>query len=103
MTNQIVIKLNEKKFKPILDKLKSNGYGTVGSYSELVGKIIFFEYHLWNKKCKELNDKTRMQFLMDKLDETHSQFLKFFLSKYIKFISSGNPENNLNSGKCLSK
>ena len=103
MTKQIVIKLNEKKFKPILDKLKSNGYGAIGSYSELAGKIIFFDYLLWNKKCNELNCKTRMQFLMDKLKETHSQFLKFFLSKYIKFISSGKPENNSNSKKCSSK
>ena len=59
MTKQIVIKLNEKKFKPLLQKLKSNGYGAVGSYSELVGKIIFFDYLLWNKKCRELKNKSR--------------------------------------------
>ena len=44
MTKQIVIKLNEEKFKPLLDKLKTDGHGPVGSYSELVGKIIFFDY-----------------------------------------------------------
>lgn len=40
MTRQIVIKLNEKKFKPILDKLKNKSLGEVKSYSELVGKIL---------------------------------------------------------------
>jgi len=101
MTNQIVIKLNEKKFKPLLDKLKSNGHGAVRSYSELVGKIIFFEHLLWEEKCKEFNDKTRMQFLMDKLGETHAEFMKCFLKQYIKFISSGKTEKE--QKKCSSK
>ena len=103
MTNQIVIKLNEKKFKPILDKLKSNGYGAVGSYSELAGKIIFFDYLLWNEKCKELNNKTRMQFLMDKLDETHAEFMKFFLSHYMKFTLSNKLQECSDSKECSSK
>lgn len=93
MTNQIVIKLNKKKFKLLLDKLRSNGYGAVGSYSELVGKIIFFDYLLWNEKREELDNKTRMQFLMRKLDETHAGFMKFFLLQYAKFISSGKSKN----------
>jgi len=103
MTHQIVIKLNKEKFKPLLEKLKSNGYGAVGSYSELAGKIIFFDYLLWNEKCDELENKTRMQFLMSKLDETHAEFMKFFLSQYIEFISSGKSEKNSNSKKCSSK
>jgi len=40
MTRQIVIKLNEKRFKPILDKLKDKNFKEIKSYSELVGKII---------------------------------------------------------------
>ena len=103
MTHQIVIKLNEEKFKPILDKLKSNGYGAVGSYSELAGKIIFFDYLLWNKKCDELENKTRMQFLMNKLDETHVDFMKFFLSQETEFISPGKFERRLNLKKCSGK
>ncbi len=101
MTNQIVIKLNEKKFKPLLDKLKNNGYGAVGSYSELVGKIIFFEHLLWDEKCGELGDKTRMQFLMKKLDETHAEFMKYFLSQYMKFVSSGKTKKDIK--KCSGK
>jgi hypothetical protein len=103
MTRQIVIKLNEKKFKPILQKLKSNGYGTVDSYSELVGKIIFFDYLLWTKKCKEFGDKTQMQFLMDKLGETHSDFKKFFLSQYREFITEGKMKDLSKSTTCFGK
>ena len=88
MTKQIVIKLNEKKFRPILEKLEKNGYGSVESHSEFVGKILFFEYLLWNQKCKELKDKTRMQLLMNKLNESHLEFMKKFLLDYNKFNSS---------------
>lgn len=103
MTKQIVIKLNEKKFKPILDKLKTNSYGAIRSYSELAGKIIFFDYLLWNEKCKELNNKTRMQFLMNKLNETHAEFMKFFLSHYTKFILTNKPRECPIPKKCSSK
>ena len=58
MTRQITIKLNEKKFKPLLDKLSHNGLGSVGSYSELVSKMILFDYFLWGEKCKKLKFKT---------------------------------------------
>ena len=89
MTHQIVIKLNEERFKPLLDKLKSNGHGAVSSYSELVGKIIFFDYLLWNKKCEELGDKTKIEFLIDKLGLTNDEFTIDCLQKYIEFTKSG--------------
>lgn len=100
MTRQIVIKLNEKKFKPILQKAFANSYGPVGSYSELVGKIIFFDYLFWNEKCKEFKGKTRMQFLMDKLNQAHTEFTKFFLSQYMKFMSTSRPKDLSKPNSC---
>ncbi len=94
MTHQIVIKLNEERFKPLLDKLKANGHGAVSSYSELVGKIIFFDYLLWNKKCEELSGKTKIEFLIDKLGLTNDELTIDFLQKYIEFTKSGiKPQN----------
>ena len=89
MTNQIVIKLNEEKFKPLLDKLKTNGHGAVSSYSELVGKIIFFDYLLWTRKCEELGGKTKAEFLINKLGLTNDELTVDFLQKYIEFTKSG--------------
>ncbi len=95
MTRQIVIKLNEERFKPILNKLKSNGHGAVSSYSELVGKIIFFDYMLWTKKCEELDGKTKIEFLLDKLELTNDELTVDFLQKYIEFTKSGIKIQNL--------
>ena len=89
MTRQIVIKLNEERFKPILDSLKLDGHGAVSSYSELIGKIVFFDYLLWTEKCKELDNKTRMEFLLEKLDTSKDKLLINFLQKYTKFVKSG--------------
>ena len=106
MTHQIVIKLNEERFKPILNKLKSNGHGAVNSYSELIGKIVFFDYLLWTKKCEELDGKTKMEFLLDKLELTNDELTVDFLQKYIEFTKSGikpqsseNPTHNTDSSQ----
>jgi len=89
-----VIKLNEKKFKPLLDKLKSDGHGPVASYSELAGKIIFFDYLLWTKKCEELRGKTKMEFLLEKLGLSNDELTVDFLQKYIEFLKSEKFQNN---------
>jgi hypothetical protein len=89
MTHQIVIKLNEERFKPILDKLKMNGPGAVSSYSELVGKIIFFDYLLWTKKHEELGNKTKIEFLINEFGLTSDELTVDFLQKYIEFTKSG--------------
>jgi len=86
MTRQIVIKLNEDKFKPLLDKLKNNVHGAVNSYSELVGKMIYFDYLLWNQKCEKLEGKTKMEFLNENLKLTNDEATIEFLQKYIEFI-----------------
>ncbi|GAI79159.1 unnamed protein product, partial [marine sediment metagenome] len=73
MTRQIVIKLNEEKFKPILDKLKTLGHETTGSYSELVGKTLFLSYLFNTEKCADLDDKTRIDFLKEKLGMSNDE------------------------------
>lgn len=89
MTHQIIIKLNEERFKPLLNKLKSNGHGTVNTYSELVGKIIFFDYMLWTKKSEKLKGKTKMEFLTDQLGLTHDELTVSFLKEYVEFTKYG--------------
>jgi hypothetical protein len=99
MTHQIVIKLNEERFKPILDKLKIKGHGAVSSYSELVGKIIFFDHLLWTEKCEKFEGKTKIEFLINKLGLTNDELIVDFLQKYIDFTKSGIKLQNLSENK----
>ena len=41
MTDQIVIKLNKKKFQPLLDSIMKYGGEICSTYSECVGKSLF--------------------------------------------------------------
>jgi len=89
MTKQIIIKLNERKFKPLLEQLAKDGHGSVSSYSELVGKIIFFDFLLWKQKIKRFNDKTSMQFLTNALKPNKYKLSEKFLRSYKKFAKTG--------------
>lgn len=101
MTKQIVIKLNEKKFGPILEKLERNEYSPVKSHSEFIGKILFSEYLLWNQKCNKLEDQTRMHTLIKILKQTHAEFMKNLLSQYPDFISSKKRKDLSKIKKCI--
>ena len=96
MTNQITIKLNEKRFKPLLDKLIECGCDTSKNYSECVGKCLFFLNQFMLEKQKELNDKTRFEFLLEKSDISKDEFIIKLLADYNKFIKNQNR-------RCLSK
>jgi hypothetical protein len=88
MTKQIIVKLNQRRFKPILDKLGSDGLGSVKSYSELVGKVVFFDFLLEYEKCKKLDNKTCINFLTAGLGLTEEAFKKDFLRNYKEFSKS---------------
>lgn len=94
MTRQITIKLNEKRFKPLLDKLSHNGLGSVKSYSELVGKIILFDYLMWSEKCKKLTNKTKMQFIIEKIKTRKNKMHEEFLKVYKNFVKKGKLPKN---------
>lgn len=94
MTRQITIKLNEKRFKPLLDKLSHNGLGSVKSYSELIGKIVLFDYLNWSEKCKKLNNKTKMQFIIEKMKISKRKMHEEFLKVFEKFNKKGKLPKN---------
>jgi hypothetical protein len=50
MTKQLTIKLNEERFKPLIEELaKSDKLRLSQTYSELVAKSLFLCYNLMNK------------------------------------------------------
>ena len=65
MTSQIVIKLNEKKFKPILESVGS--CTAFKSYSELAGFCIWFCYLSHVEQVSGLGNKTRFEYISEKM------------------------------------
>jgi len=88
MTKQIVIKLNEKKFRPLINKLKASERISK-SDSEIVGKILFGAHMLMSEKLPELDNKTRIEYLMKKRDATFEQGILYMSELYAKFIKTG--------------
>ncbi|MBR9706240.1 hypothetical protein GOV14_04345 [Candidatus Pacearchaeota archaeon] len=86
MTKQIVIKLNEKKFKPILDKLMNACHKTSRSYSDLVGKCLFFSQKYNSEEIPELDNKSQRDFILNKLGKPKDMAFLEFLKKYTEFI-----------------
>jgi hypothetical protein len=87
MTDQIVIKLNKKKFQPLLDSLIKRGGNISSSYSEAVGKSLFFLYSYFNEKIPRLDNKTRHEYLLFKTDSSEEVTLLTFLKEYKRYIS----------------
>ena len=88
MTEQIVVKLNKKKFLPLLDLLIEKGRGISNSYSECVGKCVFFVYLFMTEKIPQLNNQTRIEHLIEKSSGSLESSLISFLSKYKSFLNS---------------
>ena len=88
MTKQIVIKLNKKKFDPLLKFLLAKGGGISTSYSECAGKALFFAYLYFTEKISELNNKTRLEHFNDIMKSSHDSSVLSFLSKYKTFLVS---------------
>ena len=86
MTSQIVIKLNEKKFKRIIDELK---HGIIAkSNSELVGFCVWYCYLCKNERVPELENKTRFGFLSEKMGSTNEEHSLKILQKYNDFLTN---------------
>lgn len=89
MTKQITIKLNEAKFKPILDKLiKVNGT-TAKSYSELAGKCLWFCCIFGFKKIPKFGNRTHFQMMADMRGMTVRQAMRDAGKRYNKFLKTG--------------
>ncbi|MEA2037143.1 MAG: hypothetical protein U9O94_06525 [Nanoarchaeota archaeon] len=90
MTAQIVIKLNEKKFKRILDEMGVNSISR--SYSELTGLCVWYCHACETEKVPELGNKTRLEFIAGKLGTTIDKARLIGLKKYNEFL--GHINNN---------
>jgi len=88
MTKQIVIKLNEKKFRPLFDSIKEK-CGTSKSDSELAGKALFNLYLQLFEKIPNLENQTMLEFFSEiqgkSFDEMHMEFLR----AYSLFLEKG--------------
>jgi len=82
MTEQIVIKLNAKKFKPILDKFIAKGCDTSRSYSEAVGKLIYWTDEFISDKKPRFDNKTGFEFLVSKDAKSMEDYMLRFISRY---------------------
>ena len=54
MTRQITVKLNSRKFGPILDNLQEHDKFSCKTYSEVVAKAIYFVWVMHNESCMYL-------------------------------------------------
>lgn len=88
MTKQIVIKLNEKKFKPLLDKIAAKGHNVDKSYSELTSKCLFFTYLFLHEELPNLGNKTRRKFIMKHRNMSEDQDFIEIMQKYSEFIKN---------------
>ena len=89
MTEQIVIKLNKNKFKPLLEKFRLSEQ--CRSDSEVVGKALFANYLILHEKVPKLKNKTRLQFLLEAEDSNMDKQLMELLKKYTEFVKTGKP------------
>jgi hypothetical protein len=98
MTEQIVIKLNKKRFRPLLDKLEDFGGECLAeSDSDLVAKCLYFCYFFCYTRNKERGNKTNYQIFTEMLKLDKSDAILTFLSAYNKFKKKGLPNNPKNS------
>ena len=93
MTEQIVIKLNKKKFKPLLDECIRASGGAISNYSECVGKTLFFMHIYLTEKNDKLDKKTIQQFLLEHSGTSKEEMTLIFFKKYNEFLM-GTKGNN---------
>lgn len=84
MTSQIVIKLNKKKFKPILDFVKKGALSK--SYSELAGLCVWYCHNCLTKKVPELGNKTKAEFIAENMGMSPEERILATVKEYNDFI-----------------
>lgn len=87
MTKQITIKLNEKKFRPILDALHRNCAGIPASDSELVG-LALFHAHLFCTQ-KHPSGKTYAEWFAQQFNMKKDEAQYTLMTKYKQFQKKG--------------
>ena len=87
MARQLVIKLNEAKFKPLLDQIMQVGECSQ-TYSESVGKGIFFIHQFLFEKDPASN-KTKVERMLEAEGASLEESFLAFLKKYNQFLKDG--------------
>jgi hypothetical protein len=86
MTDQIIIKLNKKKFRPILDKFSNLTKGAVQSDSWHAGFAVWFFNDMLREKREHLGGVTIVDHLIQKSGLSRSEMLMYTMGKYIQFL-----------------
>ena len=92
MTDQIIIKLNKKKFEPFLKQLQEWGHNIPRSYSEIIGECLFFINLFVTERLPELDNKTKEEYIKERTRLNQEEELITFLEKYKKFMQEENHE-----------
>lgn len=89
MTEQIVVKLNKNKFKPLLDEFNRKFMkNTASSYSWLTGFALWYMHMFSLKKDPDFNNKTRMQWIIDKRNLNSDEALLIMMGRYTEFLKT---------------
>jgi hypothetical protein len=86
MTDQIIIKLNKRKFRPILDKLNNLAKGAAQSNSWQAGFAVWFFNDLLREKREHLGGISIVDHLIQKSGLSRSEMLMYVMGKYIQFL-----------------
>lgn len=92
ITKQITIKLNEERFRPLVEKLNEfAGTGLAASDSELVGRCLFYCYFSIFSKTSDAGTKSGFEKLQEVAGIDSSEMILRFLQDYSKFKKGGLP------------
>ena len=80
MTRQVTVKLNHRKYRPLLDKIEHKLGITFSSDSELVGFMLFH--------CCNQDMYNNMKRAAEKNGQTKEQYLLEAWNKYVQWVSS---------------
>ena len=91
MTEQLVIKLNKKKFKPILDDFNKNFLkNSAQSYSWLTGFALWYMHKYALEKSSDFDGKTRLQWIIDKRGININEALLIMMGQFTEYIKTKN-------------
>lgn len=86
MTDQITVKLNEEKFRPLIEGIdKFTGPGMVKSDSDLVAKCVFFTHCFMYEPKDECGGKTLWDCYADRHGVEKADMVLGFLKAYSEF------------------
>jgi hypothetical protein len=90
ITEQITVKLNAKRFRPLMKELESfAGDGLIECPSDLVGKALFYCYYSIYHKRDDRDGKSVVEFVSEKSGEQKSELILNFLKEYHTFKKHG--------------